>query len=190
GAAGRRTGSAPPGTPGRPPARGARPGTSRGPGGPRRAAAPGRRRGPRRSGRPRGRVARARSSGSLSRRRQLAGGEGGLMARDLGQGLLELLEGAPPQHLHGRARAAHALGHVLEGEALEVAQDDDLLVVLGQPAEGLGDEQLALLAQEELAGALAAVGRVGGAGGAVAGAGQGDLAAGLALGRPAVLADE
>jgi len=45
---------------------------------------------------------------------------------------LQPADGTHPEHLHGRARAAHAFGDFIERQTLEVAEDDHLLVVLGE----------------------------------------------------------
>ncbi len=45
---------------------------------------------------------------------------------------LQLADGPHPEHLHGGTRAAHAFGDFVERQTLEVAEDDHLLVVLGE----------------------------------------------------------
>jgi hypothetical protein len=56
-----------------------------------------------------------------------------------------------PEHSARSGRSPHPLGHFLERQPLEVAEEEDVAVILGEAFEGRGDAQLLLPAEDMLA---------------------------------------
>ena len=105
---------------------------------------------------------------------------------------LQFVDGAHPEHLYGRARAVHPPGDFVEGQALEVAKNDDFAVVRIEPGQRVGNGQLSLFLNEHLARRVSLIGGVKEASreGGVRGGIQRHFAAGLALVSAVELADE
>ena len=57
-----------------------------------------------------------------------------------------------PEHSHGAHAPAHALGDLVVRQALDVAQEDDLGIIGGEPREGIGQAELELVAAGLFAG--------------------------------------
>src|ERR1700730_4518689 len=69
--------------------------------------------------------------------------------------VLQLTDRTRPEHLDGRAGAAHSRCDLVKSEALEITQDDYLPIIGVQARDGFGEEELTLAAQHLLAGAFA-----------------------------------
>src|SRR5262249_56025737 len=67
----------------------------------------------------------------------------------------QLGQGAGPQFFHAIQGAVHAASHFGEAQAFQVAEDDDLAIVRGQPAQVIRQQDGQLMAGRLLAGRAA-----------------------------------
>jgi hypothetical protein len=65
-----------------------------------------------------------------------------------------------PEHLHSRARTAHAAGDFVKRQSLEVSQDDHFLIIVGQGGDRIGKLKLEFMTDEHFAWRLARSGRL------------------------------